>query len=172
MLGALSVAPMTGYALRKAITETLGHFWSESFGQIYPALARLQASGLIAPQGDGRTSGQVFALTRTGRRRLIALLRRPIAPAPPRSGTLLRLFFADLLAPEERRALVTEARDRAMKSLAELAVVRAELEREIQAGTDPGAPYRRMTLSAGEHAARAQLAWAEETLEALAQLAS
>ena len=171
VLGALSVEPMTGYALRQAITGTLGHFWSESFGQIYPTLARLEAEGLIAPRAEGRTSGQVFALTRTGRRRLVALLREPIAPAPPRNGTLLRLFFADLLAPEDRRTLVEEARDRAAESLARLAVLRAELEAEIASGADPGAPYRLMTLSAGEHAARAQVAWAQETLAELDRLA-
>jgi DNA-binding PadR family transcriptional regulator len=27
--------PMTGYALRAAIREVLGHFWSESHGQSY-----------------------------------------------------------------------------------------------------------------------------------------
>jgi DNA-binding PadR family transcriptional regulator len=169
VLGALSVEPMTGYALRQAIAGTLGHFWSESFGQIYPALARLEADGLIEPPADGRTSGQVFALTRTGRRRLRELLRQPIAAPPPRNGTLLRLFFGDLLAPDERRGLVEEARERAAASLASLSVLRRELEAEIAAGADAGAPYRLMTLSAGEHTARAQLAWADETLVALDQ---
>ena len=47
VLGALSVQPMSGYAVRAAITETLGHFWSESFGQIYPTLARLESDALV-----------------------------------------------------------------------------------------------------------------------------
>jgi len=41
VLGALSVQPMTGYAVREEIRQLLGHFWSESYGQIYPALAEL-----------------------------------------------------------------------------------------------------------------------------------
>jgi DNA-binding PadR family transcriptional regulator len=44
VLGALSVMPMTGYALREAIRDVLGHFWSESFGQIYPTLAAERAA--------------------------------------------------------------------------------------------------------------------------------
>ncbi|WP_411722563.1 PadR family transcriptional regulator [Mycetocola sp.] len=39
ILGALSIMPMTGYTLREEIRDTLGHFWSESFGQIYSTLA-------------------------------------------------------------------------------------------------------------------------------------
>ncbi len=44
VLGALSVMPMTGYAVRESIRDVLGHFWSESFGQIYPALASARDS--------------------------------------------------------------------------------------------------------------------------------
>ena len=51
VLGALSVMPMTGYALRNEIRDTLGHFWSESFGQIYPALAELERQGLVERRG-------------------------------------------------------------------------------------------------------------------------
>ena len=70
VLGALSVEPMTGYAVRAAITQTLGHFWSESFGQIYPTLTELIARGEIRPTEPGRTSGSRFELTAAGRSRL------------------------------------------------------------------------------------------------------
>ena len=58
VLGALSVEPMSGYAVRAAITGTLGHFWSESFGQIYPTLARLESERLVVRDGDGREIGR------------------------------------------------------------------------------------------------------------------
>ncbi|MBK6887071.1 MAG: hypothetical protein IPH03_12030 [Tetrasphaera sp.] len=51
---------MTGYAVRAAITQTLGHFWSEGFGQIYPTLTGLTARGEIRPAEPGRTSGSRF----------------------------------------------------------------------------------------------------------------
>lgn len=36
ILGLLSIAPnQTGYDIRKAVEETVGYFWSESYGQIY-----------------------------------------------------------------------------------------------------------------------------------------
>lgn len=166
VLGALSVEPMSGYAVRQAIAQTLGHFWSESFGQIYPTLGRLEAEGLVAPSGEGRTSGSTYRLTAKGRRRLRALLQEPIPSAPPRNGTLLRLFFGGLLGPAECRGIVEGSRDRAAESLAHLGRIRVEVQAEVDAG-DAGAAYRLITLSAGEHTARAQLAWAEETLAVL-----
>ncbi len=39
ILGMLSIEPnKSGYDLHKAIEQTFGSFWGESYGQIYPAL--------------------------------------------------------------------------------------------------------------------------------------
>lgn len=166
VLGALSVEPMSGYAVRAAITGTLGHFWSESFGQIYPTLARLETEKLVVRDGEGRTSGSTYRLTAAGRRRLVALLHEPIAPAPPRNGTLLRLFFGGLLGEDACAEILREARDRGEQQLAMLEAIRAEVEPET--ASDPDARYRLMTVLAGIHSARAQIAWADESLALLA----
>jgi DNA-binding PadR family transcriptional regulator len=163
VLGALSVEPMSGYALRQAITDTLGHFWSESFGQIYPALARLEEQALVERHGTGRTSGSTFSLTAPGRRHLVALLHEPVTTPPPRNGTLLRLFFGRLLGPDVCREIVAEVLDRSTATLAELGAIRAE----VSAETDPNAPFWLITVAAGEHSARGQIAWATEALAIL-----
>jgi DNA-binding PadR family transcriptional regulator len=93
VLGALSVQPMTGYALREAITNVLGHFWSESYGQIYPTLAELQRQGHVERHGSSRTRSSTFAITASGTARLKELLAQPVQAVPPRNGLLLRLFF-------------------------------------------------------------------------------
>jgi DNA-binding PadR family transcriptional regulator len=164
VLGALSVEPMSGYAVRQAITETLGHFWSESFGQIYPTLARLEAEGFVVRDADGRTSGSTFRLTSAGRTRLVTLLREPIPAAPPRNGTLLRLFFGGLLGDTESSHLIDGAEAEARSRLERLTAIRDEVESD----TDPDARYRLATVAAGQHAARAQLAWAQEARVLLA----
>jgi DNA-binding PadR family transcriptional regulator len=165
VLGALSVQPMSGYAVRAAITATLGHFWSESFGQIYPALARLEAAGLVRAAGDGRTSGRVFEITAAGLERLRALLAEPDEPAPPRNGLLLRLFFGRLLGPAVCRDLVLDVRDRATAALTTYAALRREIETDPDQGNRA---YFLITVAAGEHGARAQLGWADEALALLA----
>ncbi|MGY1744050.1 PadR family transcriptional regulator [Blastococcus sp. SYSU D00695] len=166
VLGALSVMPMTGYALRTEIRETLGHFWSESFGQIYPALAELAREGLVERRGGERTGSSTFAITDAGTARLRELLAEPVQPAPPRNPLLLRLFFGRQLGPVACRELVHDARARAQAQLDRMTAIRAELD------TDPAAdrPYWLITVAAGEHAARAQLDWADEALAALADL--
>ena len=93
VLGALSVEPMTGYAVREAIRDVLGHFWSESFGQIYPTLKSLEEQGFITRTGTERTGASVFHITAAGEEQLHALLEEPIQPVRPRNGLLLRLFF-------------------------------------------------------------------------------
>jgi len=164
VLAALSLGPATGYALREAVHEHLGLFWSESFGQIYPALTRLRGEELVAADRGDRPGSTVHRLTPAGRERLVELMREPPPTSPPRNGMLLRLFFGNVLGAEACRQLVTESRARAVALLERLAVARATTESEPDS---PQRPYSLMTISAGEHSARAAIAWADETLAAL-----
>jgi DNA-binding PadR family transcriptional regulator len=155
---------MSGYALRQGITETLGHFWSESFGQIYPALAELESKGLVRRQGEGRTSGSRFEITEAGLDQLRVWLAEPFESAPQRNATLLRLFFGRHLGNEGCRKLLLDAQADAERRLAEYATIRAELE---SATNDPDAKYFLITLAAGEAASKAALAWTEEAFALL-----
>jgi len=168
VLGGLSITPMTGYALREQIRDTLGQFWSESFGQIYPALSALEREGLIERQEAVRSGSSAFAITPRGLERLRELLTAAPEPAKPRNGLLLRLFFGRQLGPDECRSLVLHARARAESDLAELSAVRAGMD----SPDDPDAPYILLTVLAGEHAARASIAWADEALTVLDGLAA
>ena len=47
ILGMLAFEPMSGYAIRQAIRQSVALFWSESDGQLYPALKRLLNQGEI-----------------------------------------------------------------------------------------------------------------------------
>jgi DNA-binding PadR family transcriptional regulator len=88
---------MTAYALREAIRDVLGHFWRESFGQIYPTLARLEDAGLVHRHSGSRPGASTFAITSEGLGRLRELLAEPVTTTPPRNGLLLRLFFGRTL---------------------------------------------------------------------------
>ena len=67
ILGGLSVQPnLSGYDIRKGIQQSIGYFWAESYGQIYPALKLLAAEGLIAPSkasSKGRKGRQTYVIT-------------------------------------------------------------------------------------------------------------
>lgn len=168
VLGGLSIEPMTGYALREAIRDVLGHFWSESFGQIYPTLRRLQGEGLIESVTSEDTGRATFAITNAGRQRLRERLGEPIQQAAPRNALLLRLFFGRQLGPVACRQLVEDARAQAESRLHGFAQLRDELAAEV--GTESQLPYWLLTISAGEHSARATVAWADDALASIDQI--
>jgi DNA-binding PadR family transcriptional regulator len=155
--------PMTGYAVREAIRDVLGHFWSESFGQIYPTLADLERAGHVTRGGSKGTGSSVFVITSSGETRLRELLSEPIQPVQPRNGLMLRLFFGRQLGPEACRALLIEAKADAQQRLAGYEGIREEILGE---GAED-APYWLLTVSAGEHTTRAFIAWVDESLAAL-----
>lgn len=163
VLGGLSVEPMSGYALRNAIAETLGHFWSESYGQIYPTLARLESAGLVHRLEGGRASSSRYEITASGLDRLRDLLREPHDESPPRNGLLLRLFFGRLLGPEICLELIESAASAARRELETYEAIDVVLRQS----TDPNADYFLVTLLAGRHHAAAQLAWAEDAADLL-----
>lgn len=170
VLGALSVEPMTGYAIREAIRDVLGHFWSESFGQIYPTLASLADDGHVTKTAAARAGASQYTITTTGRAALVELLSEPIEPARPRDELLLRLFFGRHLGPQACAHLVTQARAEAQERLSQFAAIRTEIDEET--GYEADRDYWRLTLSAGEHAAQALITWADETLTSLDDFAA
>jgi DNA-binding PadR family transcriptional regulator len=162
--------PMTGYALREAIREVLGHFWSESFGQIYPALAELERDGYVERRESARNGSSTFRITPSGTAQLRELLSEPIQRDPPRNGLLLRLFLGRHLGPAACRALVLDARAEAERRLAEYVAIRADIAQASEMADER--PYQLLTLAFGEHTARAAIAWANEAVAALDQLDS
>jgi DNA-binding PadR family transcriptional regulator len=165
VLGGLNAEPMSGYALRTTIITVLGQFWSESFGQIYPAIASLERRGLIQRQPGSRGNASVFAVTDAGRTRLAELLSMDIGDRPPRLGRLLRLYFGRSGDPTAMRHIVEEIRAEAEMALEGLAATQIELDNEATHAAD--VPYWRLTVSYGEHMARARAAWAHHATDAL-----
>lgn len=165
VLGALSVEPMTGYEVRQAITTVLGHFWHESFGQIYPTLADLEAEGLVTASPGDRANSRRFAITDAGRTALQDLLTDAPAPQPPRNGTLLRVFFGPAQGPRALAALLDSEEAEVRSRLATYAAIRDSLMAET--GHPDHVPYWLATVRAGELSAEAHLRWLDETRAAL-----
>jgi len=172
ILGLLSIQPnLSGYDMRKMIRSSVGYFWSESYGQIYPALKRLVAVGLIAPGNSvatGRKQRQAYVLTEPGRARLRQWLALPFQNDPPRNEFLLKLFFGREAAPEVSIAHVRDLQERNRRMLANL----LEIEASAQAGNPPNPhfPYWMLTLSLGKTLTRAALDWGEAALTELSAL--
>jgi len=172
ILGILAVHPhQSGYEIRKTIQQTVGFFWGESFGQIYPALKRLAAEGLIVPSSSctsSRSNRQEYSLTPAGHICLQHWLALPYREDPPRDEFLLKLFFGRDAAPG---ACISHLRHFQEKNRYILATLE-QLEPMARAysSQNPGFPYWMLTLSFGKAQLRSALEWSESALAMLSSL--
>jgi len=172
ILGMLSIEPSkSGYNIRKAIESSVGYFWSESYGQIYPTLKRLAAKGLIAPSQSNsapKQRRQEYSLTEAGHACLQEWLALPFQNDPPRNEFLLKLFFGREAAPSVSIAHIRELQKRNRHMLASL----EELDALAHAhpSQNPHLPYWMLTLSLGTALTRSALVWGESALEQLTAL--
>jgi PadR family transcriptional regulator, regulatory protein AphA len=168
VLGMLSLRPMSGYDIRQMVQQSIMYFWSESYGQIYPALKRLEAQKLVERlQGaqKGRASRQAFALTREGRRELQKWIAGEPQVQPFRNELLLKLFFGRLVPRETSQEHVRQFRQRQESLLQAYSHVQLRLNKEHK--RNPALSFCLITLSYGLHQARALRDWCDETLAAL-----
>lgn len=165
LLGVLAAGgPMTGYDLRGWISSAVGHFWSESFGQIYPELKRMTADGLVigAAGADGR---KPYRITPAGRAALAGWLELQPQPETVRSELLLKLYFGRFLGTETARGLLVGARDRAAGRIADLEAAAVDLRRGDTRGEE--LLFSLLVADRGLAAARAERDWALRALKAI-----
>ena len=70
LLGMLTMGETSGYELKQRIEWSIGNFWSESYGQIYLTLKRLEREGLVVSSPGGRAGQKIYAITEPGRAHL------------------------------------------------------------------------------------------------------
>ncbi|HEX7096764.1 MAG TPA: PadR family transcriptional regulator [Acidimicrobiales bacterium] len=137
ILGLLKEQPLHGYELKKRLTGLLGGRATLSFGSLYPALSRLERSGVVtavdsAPDATAvpmtgslggevaayraravrpprsRRNRKVYAITPAGERRLHELLR---TPATDDREFVIQVAFCRFLPQHERIELFKRRRD-------------------------------------------------------------
>ncbi len=173
LLGLLSLGSMSGYQLRQLIDESIGNFWTESYGQIYPTLKKLVAEGMVTAQVEARSEKAertLYSLTAAGRRRVHDWLQLPAQVRPPRNELLLKLFFSGLVPREIATRQLEAFRALQMQRVARYKITAEETERRH--AKHPDLPYWLITVRYGLHEAQALIAWSEEALRTLAALRS
>jgi PadR family transcriptional regulator AphA len=168
LLGLLSLRPMSGYDIRQLISQSIGYFWSESYGQIYPGLKRLAAAGLVEKKTERKKGGpdrNVYSLTVEGREQLRMWLKLPVADEVPRNELLLKLFFGAQVSPNISRGHVQTYLKLQQKKIEVYAAIAKKLRKEK--ANDPQLPFCLMTLNLGRHHSAAMVKWCKETLTEL-----
>lgn len=167
ILGLLSLAPMTGYDIKRHIETTVTHFWSADKAQIYRALDALVRDGLATVHTVPGQSGPVrqeHRITDSGRAALAEWLVSDLERSAERDPFLARLFFAGDLSDDELRALLARRRDAVDRGLATFERMRDELPEP----TTRAERVRLWTLDNGLAHMRAEAIWLDRVETELA----
>jgi PadR family transcriptional regulator, regulatory protein AphA len=166
VLGFLARQPGSGYELGTRAASSVDQFWPLTRTHIYGELAKLEALGFVTGvevEQQHLPDKRVYSLTREGERVLQAWLADPDPGTPrPRQPMLVKLFFAERLAPEQAAALLTEYRAQALDRRNRFAAVAAADAAAVTA--DPESPRRfgRAAALFGLRRTEADLAWIDE----------
>lgn len=164
ILGALKERPMHGYELKKRLSGTLGHFWSISFGSLYPALKRLETSKAIEKAytvKEKTRNRYVYRITDAGETLFNKLLSEP-GPAsditdPDRFN--LRMAFFRYMEPETRLWLLERRRAYLQDKL-------EEMNRSSWSGKEKEADKYRLGLTRHRiELTESDISWLSEMIE-------
>jgi len=162
VLGMLKLRPMTGYEIKQAYQQGPANFMPISFGQIYPALAKLEKEKMARQDKQPGSRGSIrYFITNKGEEALREWLFSPRDPANYRM-LLLRLFFA---APHELAGLlgpVETFRKEEQARLAHYGDTRKWLD-DAQA-RNPRRPIWKLVLEYGVLQSECRVRWAERAL--------
>lgn len=163
LLGQISIASRSGYALRMVFETTPMGTYSSSPGSIYPALKSLRAKGLVQTVGQGR--GARYEITTTGAEALDRWLRQPVtAEEVARRLDLTLLRFAFLMAHPDRG--LTHAFLRSFETATAARAV--ELKTFLETGPGAAMPLQaRLAVEHGQRSLETSARWAADSLRRL-----
>ena len=105
ILGLLSLAPMTGYELKKHFDSSINHFWNADKAQIYRTLAQLVKDGhatVTTVAQRNYPDRQEHHITDAGREALVEWLGGEVTAHTPREDI-------DMRAAADRRSFLMAA---------------------------------------------------------------
>lgn len=168
ILGLLALRPMSGYDIRKAYEQSVGYFWSESYGQIYPILRRLLVEKLATRtvgKQEGKPDRHAYTITKTGREELRRWLSEPAGERKERSEVLLKLFFGSHLPVAETIRHIRRVREEHSQRLERYGEIEERLHSEYAA--NPQSLYWLLTVKCGMALSKASLDWCDEAVSLL-----
>lgn len=160
ILGLLTLAPMTGYDLKKHFDSSINHFWKADKAQIYRTLAQLVDRGLATVQRvqqENYPDRHEHRITAAGRQVLDEWLASPLEAPTSRDAFLGRVFFAGELEREAVLEMLRERRAQTEEQLREHREQRADIGGHVLA--DRRAYLMAATLDQGIGHLEAELQW-------------
>jgi DNA-binding PadR family transcriptional regulator len=165
ILGALSVYPMSGYDIKKWVTDVTGTFWSESPGQVHPTLENLVKNSLVIcddSQSIGDRPKKVYTITKKGITALKSWLSEPAEPTVSRDEFILKLFYGQHLSEENYLAHLQRQKKRMEEDLIRYAMIERHIKKQHKKNVNTN--YWLITLSNAVHHANTEIAWCVHTI--------
>ena len=167
LLGMLSLAPASGYDIKKKMAQSTDHFWAESDGAIYPILKRLLGEDLVTCAVENADSGKpkkVYTITDDGLACLQGWLLVEPEKMQGRNELLLKVFFGWNVEPE----ITIRHLSRTQQRLEDYLVYCRQMEREKFTRELSGANlYQLLTLKCGIAHVKATISWCDEAIDLL-----
>jgi len=130
VLGLLMSGPKTGYRI-KAITGKMTTSYNLSLNQIYPALRKIEAAGLVKKEvvfQTGKPNKHVYSITDKGRQYFFESMEAPSMPFDYQLDFLTRAFFFRFLPEEKIMTRFEEEIDSLEEQLHDLDQIRTTTE--------------------------------------------
>ncbi|SFD03386.1 PadR family transcriptional regulator [Clostridium uliginosum] len=173
LLGVLSLMSGSGYDIKKFCDSSIGHFWNENYGHIYPVLQKMEQEGLITKQveqTEGRPSKNVYSITEEGSEELEKWLMLPVEHEPVRSELLLKIFWSTNIPVENITEKFQQIKEESEKNLLQYLNIENFLKTQKEKVDKKKIVLWMATVNYGKHAAEANLKWCEETLKILEEI--
>jgi DNA-binding PadR family transcriptional regulator len=166
VLGLLAHEDSSGYDMKKKIDIMISQFWDVGYGQLYPTLKMLEKEGSVKGTPAQSAKGPdriVYAITDTGRQKLVSWLSMPDEKEYIRYEILLKLFFGNLSNPADNIKRIEAFKDQHTADLQLIRLFKANLESVFKQNQDH--LYYYLTVLFGEHIYKAYLEWADEAIQ-------
>ncbi len=136
ILGILMEGPQTGYGLKSVIEQSVGFFYTASYGSLYPALKRLAEQGAISlVETGGAKNKKLYTMEASGRKQFLEWLGEPLTRN--RNEHLLKFFFYDYLEEPLRKKRLAAFHGSLREELGRLAVVKQIVDKETEELENP-----------------------------------
>jgi PadR family transcriptional regulator, regulatory protein AphA len=168
ILGLLLFRSLSIYEIKKAIDSTVSFFYSSSYGNIVPALKKLENGNQVTVTQNivnGRNRKE-YSITPKGRESFKTWLAQEINIGKIQDEALLRFFFITELSPEVRIKLLQDYTVKLQNLIIELTMIKeGTMKMEVTEEHQEAFRYRLVTLDFGIQYYQFELNWYNSIIE-------
>jgi len=165
ILGILSIAPGTGYDIKRYCDTVISNVWHENFGHIYPVLSSLLKEGLVDLSEDQTiVRKKVYSISEKGLEKFMDWLVMPAEYQPVRSEFMLKFLFSSNLPDNYIIKMVEDYRNRHSAKLIEFLKVEESLKNIQTEISEKRVHFLNATVRYGILTSESAILWCDETL--------